>query len=93
MNKKLFIYWPINILITIPVILMLMINGVLLLIIGTYFGSVSVISQLYTRYEQWVYNVPKGYFVNCAYSETLKQTFVDEFKSVTEGQYYVKNDR
>jgi hypothetical protein len=93
MNKKRILYWLVNILITIPEIAMMIFNSILLLAVGAYFGSIAVIGQLYARFEQWIYNVPKGYFLNCAHRETLKQTFVAEFKSITEGQYYVKNDR
>jgi hypothetical protein len=85
MNKKRILYWLVNILITIPVVIMMIINSILLLVVGAYFGSIAVIGQLYDRFEQWVYNVPKGYFFNCAHRETLKETFVAEFESITGG--------
>ena len=67
MNKKLILYWLVNILITILAAAIMIFNSILLLVIGAYFGSIAVIRQMYSRFEQWIYNVPKGYFFNCAY--------------------------
>jgi hypothetical protein len=92
MNKKRILYWAVNVIIAIPAIVMMFANSILLVALGIYFGSIAVIGILYSRFEQWVYDVPKGYYINCSYRDTLKETFINEFKSITEGQYYVKSD-